>query len=204
MGVRERRERQKEELRQEILDAAREMFVEEGYESVSMRKLAERIEYSPTTIYLYFKDKAEIFNQICEETFAKLALRLEKLHRRLADDDPLAYLREGLRAYIDFGLKHPHHYTVTFILSPKQSGEYEFHGSAGERAFSFLRNAVALCVEKRALHTSDVDATAQALWASIHGVTSLLITQCDFPFVPKNKLIEETIGIVVRGLQYAR
>ena len=61
MGVKERREREKESLRQDILDVAREMFATEGYESVSMRKIADKIEYSPTTIYLYFKDKNELF-----------------------------------------------------------------------------------------------------------------------------------------------
>ena len=105
MGSIERRERQKENLRREILDAAREMFIDEGYEAVSMRKIANRIEYSPTTIYLYFKDKSELFNQLCEETFAQLAQRLENLHRK--HSDPLDYLRAGLRCYIDFGLKNP-------------------------------------------------------------------------------------------------
>ena len=62
MGVQERRAREKKELRQEILDAAREMFVEDGYENVSMRKIAEKIEYSPTTIYLYFRDKADLLD----------------------------------------------------------------------------------------------------------------------------------------------
>ena len=57
MGIKERQVRQKEVLRQDILDAARDLFIEEGYENTSMRKIAERIEYSPTTIYYYFKDK---------------------------------------------------------------------------------------------------------------------------------------------------
>src|SRR5262244_2221370 len=72
MGVMERRIREKQALRQEILDAARELFVTEGYENVSMRKVAERIEYSPTTIYLYFKDKADLHDCICEETLGRL------------------------------------------------------------------------------------------------------------------------------------
>jgi AcrR family transcriptional regulator len=68
MGIRERRARQKSSLRRQILDAARQMFAEEGYERVSMRRLAARIEYSPTAIYLYFKDKDELFRAICDET----------------------------------------------------------------------------------------------------------------------------------------
>ena len=72
MGVQERREREKQGIREEILEAARQLFVTEGYENVSIRKIAEKIEYSPGTIYLYFQDKAEILAQISEETFSRL------------------------------------------------------------------------------------------------------------------------------------
>jgi AcrR family transcriptional regulator len=199
MGVAERRARQKENLRQEILDAARQMFVEEGYASVSMRKIAERIEYSPTTIYLHFKDKAEIFHQLCEETFAKLTQRLETLARK--HTDPIISLRAGMLAYVDFGLKNPHHYTITFIISPEQSGEYAFEDSIGARAFGVLRSAVEGCVTSGVFRSVDVDTAAQSLWAAIHGVTSLLIVHCDFPFVPKTRLIEHTIDTMIEGLR---
>lgn len=199
MGVTERRARQKENLRGEILDVARQMFVEEGYAGVSMRKIAERIEYSPTTIYLHFKDKGEIFNQLCEETFAKLAHRLESLARKHAD--PLAYLRAGMLAYVDFGLKNPNHYTITFIISPEASDEYKYEDSIGARAFETLRGAVENCVATGVFRSVDVDTTAQALWAAIHGVTSLLIVHCDFPFVAKSRLIEHTVDTMIVGLR---
>src|SRR5688572_17792667 len=105
MGVQERKAREKEELRQEILDAARDLFVEQGYEAVSMRKIAERIEYSPATIYLHFRDKADLFDHLCADTFQRLVERLESMTRE--HDDPLSGLRAGMRAYIDFGLEHP-------------------------------------------------------------------------------------------------
>ena len=65
MGVKERREREKSETRDKILDAARELFVTEGYEGVSMRKVADKIEYSPTAIYVHFADKEELFRELC-------------------------------------------------------------------------------------------------------------------------------------------
>src|SRR5438046_3738793 len=117
VGVKERREREKEVLRQEILDAARDLFIKEGYENVSMRKVAEKIEYSPTTIYLYFESKADLLYYICEETFSRLLKKLESLGEE--SSDPLVCLRKGLRAYIEFGLKHPNHYKVTFIAHPE-------------------------------------------------------------------------------------
>src|SRR6266581_8023816 len=94
MGIQERRARQKEGVREEILDAARTLFVKEGYEHVSIRKIAEKVEYAPGTIYLYFRDKAEILDRICEETFARLAIRLHAIN---ADpSNPLDGLRRGL------------------------------------------------------------------------------------------------------------
>src|ERR1043165_5835116 len=105
MGTMERRTREKARLRQEILDAARAIFLEEGYDALTMRRVAKKIEYSPTAIYLYFKDKAELVQALCDETFAKLVKRLQDLSKK--HTDPLAHLEAGLRAYIDFGLKNP-------------------------------------------------------------------------------------------------
>src|SRR5712691_5405342 len=98
MGVQERRARQKESIREEILDAARTLFVKEGYESVSIRKIADKVEYAPGTIYLYFRDKADILDRICEETFGKLIVRLQAIEHDSAA--PLDKLRRGLRTYI--------------------------------------------------------------------------------------------------------
>jgi AcrR family transcriptional regulator len=203
MGVKERRKREKENLRQEILDAARELFVNEGYENVSMRKLAERIEYSPTTIYLYFKDKAELLYQLTEETFAKLAQRLEEIKQK--GGDPLDCLRLGCLAYVHFGLKHPDHYRVTFVLPldhliPEDS-EYGFEGSMGERAFAFLVEIVGECAARKLIRTESAEMTAQALWAALHGITSLLITHKDFPWAPKEKLIEHLVDTLIGGLK---
>src|SRR5438132_13484788 len=98
VGVRERRARQKKYLRQEILDAASELFVREGFENVSMRRIADKIEYSPTTIYLYFKDKAELLEQVCAEAFSRLVQRLTKIDEQ--PGEPLEKMQRGVRAHI--------------------------------------------------------------------------------------------------------
>ncbi len=203
MGIKERRERQKENLRQEILDAASDLFANEGYQNVSMRKIAEKIEYSPTTIYLYFKDKTDLLNQICEETFSKLTQVQERIVKQNADD-PFICLRKGMRAYVDFGLKHPNHYELTFITPLAEFLGKDIHpyeGSMGQKAFNGLRDAVTACIEHSRLKRGDVDAISQALWAGIHGVTSLLIAHTDFPFVSKNKLIDTVIDTMIDGLK---
>jgi AcrR family transcriptional regulator len=199
LGVKERRIREKESLRQEILDAARELFIEEGYESVSMRRIAEKIEYSPTTIYLYFQDKAELLNHICAETFEKLIVRLERSRTRFRD--PLERIREGLREYVEFGLRNPEHYRVTFMISHTHAeNQCNQAQAAGFRAFDHLRQCVVECIRAGKFRDVDVDTASQAIWAGIHGLTSLLIANNKFPFVERNKLVSMVIDTMVNGL----
>src|SRR6516164_11056532 len=145
MGVQERRARQKASIREEILDAARTLFVKEGYEHVSMRKIAEKIEYAPGTIYLYFRDKAEILDRICEETFGKLLRRMEAIRNDSAT--PLDKLRRGLRTYIQFGLENPNHYVVTFIQAKVHLEHKSVFETIGQEAFGCLRKGVQECIE---------------------------------------------------------
>jgi AcrR family transcriptional regulator len=198
MGVAERRERQKKALRQEILAAARELFVKEGYERLSMRKIAEKIEYSPTTIYLYFRDKDELLEQMCEEMFALLLKKISKI--LAADDDPVELLRAGLKAYVEFGLKHRNHYLATFMIPATKEKPHEFEGSQGAQTFGKLVEAVTKCVAARRFRETDVITISQSLWMVIHGVTSLLISEdSGFPWVDQNLLIDTTIDNALRG-----
>jgi AcrR family transcriptional regulator len=192
-----RRETEKQQLRRQILDAAGELFVREGYENVSMRKIASRIGYSPTTIYLYFQDKEALFASLCEETFAGLIENLQGLSKNGAD--PLGALRMGLRAYIDFGLAHPNHYAVTF-LTPLTGHEGKPGPSLGPAAFDTLRHAVTHCIAAGKFPGADVEMTSQLLWSAIHGVTALLITTPRFPWVDRDELIDKLIDTQIRGL----
>ena len=201
MGVRERRARQKEYLRQEILDAASELFVRDGYENVSMRRIADKIEYSPTTIYIYFKDKAELLEQVCKETFAKLVQRLGKIMER--PGDPVERLKSGLVAYIEFGLENPHQYRATFMMPIPEALDREKHhhmDSPGMRAFSFLTRGLTDCIRAGKMREGNVELAAQTLWAGIHGVTSLLITHHAFPWAGREKVIHATVDTLVAGL----
>jgi AcrR family transcriptional regulator len=198
-----RRPRQKPDLRREIVTAARAMFAEEGFEAVTMRKLAARIDYSPTAIYLHFKDKHALLEAVCEETFARLAARLERLAAK--PQPPLQFLRDGLRLYVQFGLQHPSDYTLTFTMG---SGQAEpdpdgFAASAGNRAFDVLRVALRRGIEAGDLPAMDVDMAAQGLWASTHGLVALFIAHPHFPWVSRKKLTEHLIDTMIAGLRQA-
>ena len=137
MGVKERRAREKEQLQQQILVAARELFVNEGYENVSMRKIADKIEYSPTTIYLYFKDKADLLDSVCQETLLSLLNTLDELKKDKSD--PVETLRKSGRVYVAFGLKYPQDYKLTFVIRPQfQKGLGLQEGSIGEKVFKII------------------------------------------------------------------
>lgn len=197
VATRNRQDVDKENLRQEIMDAARELFVAEGYASVSMRKIADKINYSPTTIYLYFKDKTDLLHQICEQTFARLAQNIKAIQQ--LSDNPLEKLRSGMREYIHFGLQHPSQYEIIFITPLPRDAGSDFEETNGKIAFDTMRTVVAECVSANLLKNNDVELISQTLWAGIHGVTALLIQHGGFPFVERDKLVDNLIETLISG-----
>jgi AcrR family transcriptional regulator len=195
MNASARREKHKKELRAEMLNAAREIFSRDGYEGFTMRKLARSVEYSPANIYLYFKDKDEIFDCLVDASFADL-LEVLPQPNDASDEDPVSLLKRSLHTYVNFGLSHPNHYQFAFVLRP--AGQVRPHKQRA--AYESLLLKVRLCIEKKKFRTADVNLAAQALWASVHGITSLLIQRPVFPWVERDKLIRRVIDSAVDGL----
>lgn len=179
-----------------ILDAAREIFVAEGYEALSMRKLAERIGYSPGTIYSYFDNKRDLVHSLVEESFAALEQRLDEITED-ASEAPIARLETKLLAYVDFGLDNPNHYHFAFMLRRDASkGPLKPH-----RAFHILRDAVGACRDAGHFPSVDTETASQVLWTAIHGVTSLLITHASFPWVERRELVSRVLDGAIAGLE---
>jgi AcrR family transcriptional regulator len=196
MGIAERRERHRLGLRHKILDAARELFMSEGYERVTMRRIADAIEYSPTAIYTHFADKDDLVRALCADEFGQLLGALPQQ----APADPVEWIRQLGLAYARFGFSYPNHYRFMFMTQKRQQPLSD----EGQQAFGLLRAAVAKAVESgRFRRDEDVDAAAQVLWASLHGVVSLLVTYeaSQFPGVPAAPdLVERVIDNGIRGL----
>lgn len=205
MGVKERRERERTELREKILDAARELFVAEGYEAVTMRKIAERIEYSPTAIYLHFKDKETVLRELCDTDFLALARNLVGIARL---PDPIERLRATGHAYARFAQEHPNHYRLMFMTPHPHQGHDESairKGNPEEDAYAFLRETVAACLAANRLgpNLDDPDLLAQALWSGVHGVVSLQIAKCNDDWIdwrPAETLVTLMIDGLLMGL----
>jgi AcrR family transcriptional regulator len=200
MSILERKERAREDVRRLILSTAEELFVRQGFENVSMREIAQKIEYSPTTIYHYFKDKGELFFWILEGYHGGLMARMEEIDD--AGGDPVDILKKGMRAYTEFGLANPSYYKLAFMSPPEFKAEsYMVEGTKGTALFQKLRGSVEACIRGGLFREMDADLAAQVLWTMNHGVTSLLITNPNFPWVDRDTLIDSVIDCAIDGLR---
>jgi len=173
----ERRERDKQELRTKILDAARELFVEHGYDAVTMRKVAERIEYTPTTIYLHFEDKDALIRELCQHDFRAFGARFAET---LAIADPVSRLRQSGLIYFNFAREHPQHYRLMFMTPvPEASRGNAKSADPAEDAYGLLLGTVEQALKEGRLRPEHTDAAlvAQTIWAASHGVVSLEIAK---------------------------
>jgi AcrR family transcriptional regulator len=168
-------------LRETILAAARELFTAQGYEATTMRKIAEHIGYSATTLYLHFPDKNAILSELCYRDFAELgALSAEAV----TEPDPVVRLTMLGRAYMQFGLRHPNHYRLMFMTrKPDAQGtsaqpDWEaVKGDPTRDAYALVVATVRELMDGDALRPElkDPEAVAQMLWATLHGLVSLYL-----------------------------
>jgi AcrR family transcriptional regulator len=204
LGPKERREREREEIRTRILDAARELFVSEGVESVTMRRIADRIEYSPTAIYFHFRDKESLLAELCDYDFRNFAHGFTVIAQI---PDPVERLRAAGRSYVQFGLTNPSHYRLMF-MTPKAAsdkGDKSGMGNPEEDAYAFLKGIVNDLQAQGRLRDdlTDVDLVAQTLWATIHGVVSLEIAKCNDAWVefrPVEERTAQVLDLIEKGM----
>jgi AcrR family transcriptional regulator len=198
MGITERKEKQKQEIRKMILDASMKLFAEQGFENVSIRKIADLIEYSPTTVYLYFKDKNEILFNLHEIGFQKMAEYNVDLWNI---KNPLVRLHKMGENYVRFGMENPQFYDLMFILqAPMEALQTmkDCDWKSGDVAFGKLKETIADCMEQDYIAKDDVDATAMAIWSLVHGLVSLAIRHRFEKMVPA----EQIMPMMQRSLQW--
>jgi AcrR family transcriptional regulator len=198
LTLRNRRERYRSELRAETLTAARKLIQEEGYQGLTIRKLATRMECSPMALYSYFADKQALLSALALEGFEKVAKRFDSTVHR----DPLTAVSRVLLDYIAYAEENPHEYRILF-LSVETLGELKLsREDLQERnpAFGALFKRVETCIKAGAL-TGDPFAVSTVLWTAAHGAASLLITAQQFPFDNRRLYAEEVVATILSGVQ---
>jgi AcrR family transcriptional regulator len=199
MGIKERHERERGKVREAILTAARDLFVNEGYKNVSMRKIAERIEYSPAAIYSYFASKDDIFFALAEEGFRLLV----DLATAASDgvSDPLERLRRGLRGFYEFAKAHPEYFEVMFLdRSVPSLGQdfqrFEFFQEVTARAEADIR----ACIERGQFSKAlDPAAALHVLWVGMVGAATITLGQRLAPGEDADALAHDLLETLLAG-----
>ncbi len=198
MTLQKRKERYRSELRADTLSAARELIREEGYQGLTIRKLAQRMECSPMALYSYFADKQALLTALALEGFEKVAKRFDSTDHR----NPLTALRKILLDYIAYAEENPNEYRILF-LSVETLGELKLsREDLQERnpAFGALFKRVERCIKAGVLQ-GDAFGVSTVLWTCAHGTASLLITAQQFPFGSRRLYAEEVVATAVSGVQ---
>jgi AcrR family transcriptional regulator len=202
MGIKERQERDREAVRRAILDAAKELFVREGYENVSIRKIAELVEYSPAAIYSYFPSKDDIFFAIAEEGFRLLygdRARVSELDTL----QPIERLRAIFWGFYQFSCKHPQYFALMFVdrSVPRVSREYERFSFAREMKEHLLAH-VQQCVDDGIFPPDVVHTTIfRVLTAGLVGVAVLRMSDRLGPGESADDLARDVLDVTIAGLR---
>ncbi len=175
MGIADRKEREKEELRERILVAAKSLFLDKGVEKTSIRNIADRIEYSPGIIYHYFRDKNEIFHALHQGGFLQL---MEKMQVLASVRNPLERLKAMGSIYVNFAIQNPDMYDLMFIkeapLDHVMNTEHD-EWKEGGGTFNYLRMTIDDCIKAGHFKGHDAEALSYMIWSVVHGMVSLNI-----------------------------
>src|SRR5262245_18891763 len=191
----------------EIIAAAKRLFLKEGYENFTTRKLAEQVGLSQTGLYVYFKSKDELLEAVCRTTFAGLAQRFREIAAKWGNSPDL--LRRLINAYVQFGVDHPDEYQVTFMVgrsAPKFTRRkdlfrpFEQQG-VGVQSFLLFREQIVSMIESRRLKHGDATLITEAVWAAAHGLVSLMIARPGYLLSENRALVGATVNALVEGLQ---
>ncbi len=174
MGIAERKEREREGVKDLILSAAREIFLAEGYENTSIRKIASKIEYSPGVIYLHFKDKNDLLLALHDKAFECKMNSLFHATQHIAD--PLERLRGIGIGYLQYGIDNPQDYELMFILSCTMEtlATKEEFWKDGAMAIGLVKETVKACIDAGYFRKDlDLDEVSLMLWSQVHGLVTL-------------------------------
>jgi AcrR family transcriptional regulator len=196
---RARREAQRAGLRHAILDAAATLFVEEGYANFSMRRVAERIGYSATTLYRHFTDKDELLFAVVDQGFEQFGRALVDAAASTAD--PVERIAAIGRAYVRFGKRNPVYYELMFM----QRGDYltapaKDTGAVKLDSFGVLRSTVEAAIASGAIPEGDPLAYANMLWAVVHGIVALTIAMPELRAFDSDEASDNAIRLALEGV----
>lgn len=177
MGISERKAKEKEELKSMILGAAKKLFLTKGIEQTTIRNIAQEIEYSVGTVYVYYKDKNCILHDLHSQGFSALGGEMRVLFNV---SDPMERLKALGRTYLKFALDNPDMYDLMFSMKAPMDflcSVHQHEWNEGKNTFELLKSTVAQCIEKGHFKGHELEPLSFAIWSMVHGMASLHISQ---------------------------
>lgn len=186
--------------RAEILEAAERIFVAEGYERATIRRIAEEVGVSSTALYMHFEDKGSILLEICDLALKELLERNGEIAARRLD--PAERVRLMVEGYIRWGLAHPNAYQLVYLAPrPLSAGVWpEDTVDLSTQCYQSFAGVVREIAAEGRLRSDSAKVAAQAIWMSAHGVAALLITRPQMGWAETNELIRVTLDSLMAGL----
>ncbi|MBD1362475.1 TetR/AcrR family transcriptional regulator [Mucilaginibacter sp. ZT4R22] len=182
MGIAERKLEEKQEMHKRILDGARKVFLEKGYEQASMRSIAQEIRYSPGSLYFYFKDKSEIFHELHKEGFRLLLNQLKVLDNV---GDPFERLKASGRVFIQFAQENKDYYNLMFIVDEPVKDSLSEGFQIAEEAISYMQEMVKECQQKGKFRDMDTEYFTFLIISVVHGICALFCKHRNSSFIGK-------------------
>jgi AcrR family transcriptional regulator len=186
MGITERKQEEKQEMHKRILNSARKIFLEKGYEQTSMRNIANDINYSPGLLYFYFKDKSEIFHELHKEGFQLLLAQLKILDKV---GDPFERLKALGRVLIQFAQENKDYYNLMFIVEEPSKVVENGGFKIAQEAINYLYSVVEECQQMGKFKDMDTEYFTFMLLSAVHGICALFCKDRTTSFI--NRTNEE-------------
>jgi len=177
MGISERKAKEKEELKSLILRAAKQLFVEKGIEKTTIRNIANAIEYSVGTVYVYYKDKNDILHDLHSQGFKQLGSEMRVLFNVA---DPMERLKALGRVYLKFAMENPDMYDLMFSMKAPMDfldATHKEDWNEGKATFGVLESTVNQCMESGHFSGHQLGPLSFVIWSMVHGMASLHISQ---------------------------
>jgi len=182
MSIAERKLEEKQEMHNRILNGARKVFLQKGYDQTSMRNIAQEINYSPGSIYFYFKDKSEIFHELHKEGFTLLLNQLKVLEKVR---DPFERLKASGRVFIQFAQENKDYYNLMFIVDEPVKDSSSEGFQIAEEAISYMQGMISECQQKGKFKDMDTEYFTFLIISVVHGICALFCKNRNTSFVGK-------------------
>lgn len=190
------------DLRRAILDHTRHLLVQEGYNNLSMRKIARAVGCSATSIYLHFENKDALFHALIDEGFARLNEALQET--AAAHPDPLDRLDALSRRYVHFGLDNPEYYEVMFLLHPERMARYPAEKyRRARRNLALFAEALRDGSDAGRFDVDDPAVAANVLWAALHGTAALLLARRMDARIERDAFVDAVVRHAMAGFRFA-